>query len=302
MNIDEVRLHFDPNDVGLLNICLAIIMFSVALELRRSYFIDLIKQPRSAIAAWLSQTILIPLITLLFLYIAQPLPGIALGLLLVVCCPSGSVSNFMSLRAGGNAALAVSLTALFALLAPISLPLLFAAWSSCYAPATDLLKSVSVNSLDMFRTTFWVMALPLLLGIGIAERYTALAMRLSKFMNPLSLLILALFIGVALHANWSIFVPYSLQIAVPVAILNAISMLAAYWFTKLLRLPQADRRTITIESGIHNTGLSLALIFTFFDGLGSMALIAAWWGIWDLITGMLLTQYWRYRSQLSSRS
>jgi BASS family bile acid:Na+ symporter len=293
MNIDEVRLHFDPHDVGLLNICLALIMFSVALELRREHFVALRQQPRAALVAWLSQTLLIPLLTLLFLYLAQPLPGIGLGLILVVCCPSGSVSNFMSLQAKGNAALAVSLTALFALLAPITLPLLFGLWSKCYLPAADLLRSVSVNSADMFRTTFWVMGLPLLLGILVAERYTVLAGQLSRFMRPLSLLILALFIIVALRANWSVFVPYAWQIALPVALLNAASMVLAYGFAQLFRLSEPDRRTITIESGIHNTGLSLALIFSFFDGLGSMALIAAWWGIWDLVAGMLLVQYWQ---------
>lgn len=293
MTIDQVRLHFDPHDIGLLNLCLGLIMFSVALELRRSHFVSLAARPRSVAVALVSQSLLIPLITLVYLYAVRPLPGIALGLLLVACCPSGSVANFMSLRAGGNGALAVSLTALFALLAPLSLPLLFGFWSGGYAPAADLLRSIAVDSTDMLRTTLCVLGLPLLAGMFVSERFSALAVRLSRVMRPLSLLILGLFIALALRANWSVFVPYAGQIAVPVALLNGLGMAGGYGLARLCRLSEPDCRTISIESGVHNTGLSLALIFGFFDGLGSMALIAAWWGIWDLISGLLLAQYWR---------
>ena len=71
---------------------------------------------------------------------------------------------------------------------------------------------------------------------------------------------------------------------------------AGYGLAKLFRLPELDCRALAFESGIHNTALGLLLIFRFFDGLGGMALIAAWWGIWDLITGYALAAYWRRTS------
>ena len=66
-----------------------------------------------------------------------------------------------------------------------------------------------------------------------------------------------------------------------------------YGLGRLFRLPESDCRTLTFEAGVHNTALGLLLIFQFFDGLGGMALVAAWWGIWDLVTGIGLALWWR---------
>lgn len=290
--IDQVHLHFGQDNVWLLNICLGIIMFGVALELRLSHFRDLLRAPKSALVAWASQLLLVPLLTLALLYVLHPVPSVALGMILVVCCPSGSVSNFLSLTARGNAALAVSLSTTFALFAPLTLPLMFSFWVSGYAPAATLSKTVSVGAVDMFRTVFLLLGLPLALGMTLSARLPQFAVRLSKPLRWISLLILLAFIGVSLVGNWQHFVPHAPFLVGIVALHNALALLGGYLFAQLFSLPEPDARTICLESGIHNTGLSLALVFSFFDGLGGMAMIAAWWGIWDMISGMALAHFW----------
>ena len=73
---------------------------------------------------------------------------------------------------------------------------------------------------------------------------------------------------------------------------NFLAFLSGFLSSKIFRIPERELRAITIEVGIQNSGLGLILIFNFFDGLGGMALIAAWWGIWHIITGLTLAFYW----------
>ena len=80
-----------------------------------------------------------------------------------------------------------------------------------------------------------------------------------------------------------------------VAIHNGLGLGNGYWMGRLFKLPELDCRTLAFEAGVHNTALGLLLIFKFFNGLGGMALIAAWWGIWDLVTGMSLAYFWKKR-------
>ena len=83
------------------------------------------------------------------------------------------------------------------------------------------------------------------------------------------------------------------QVALFVFVLNALALTLGYYSAKLARLPEADRRAVSFEVGIQNSGFGLALVFNFFGGLGGMAIVAAWWGIWHLIAGTALATWWR---------
>ena len=100
---------------------------------------------------------------------------------------------------------------------------------------------------------------------------------------------------VALTANFDNLVKYFMVMAYIVLIHNAVALFSGYVFGKSMGLAERDSRTISIETGIQNSGLGLILIFNFFDGLGGMAYIAALWGIWHLISGLLIALYWSRR-------
>lgn len=76
---------------------------------------------------------------------------------------------------------------------------------------------------------------------------------------------------------------------------NGVGLLGGFGFAKLMKLPKLDARAISIETGIQNSALALILIFNFFDGKGGMALIAAWWGIWHILSGLTLAAFWSRR-------
>jgi BASS family bile acid:Na+ symporter len=93
--------------------------------------------------------------------------------------------------------------------------------------------------------------------------------------------------------NWDFFLKYVGRVVLFVFLLNAFALLTGYFTARIARLPEADRRAVALEVGIQNSGFGLALVFTFFGGLGGMAIVAAWWGIWHIVVGTTLASIWR---------
>ena len=109
--IDEITLNFSPGSLMLLNAILAVVMFSIAIDLKPGDFQRLARAPRALIVGLMSQFVVLPVLTYGLVVVMQPRASIALGLILVAACPGGNISNFITHRAGGNAALSVSMTA-----------------------------------------------------------------------------------------------------------------------------------------------------------------------------------------------
>ena len=292
MPIDEIRLNFDQGSLWILNLCLAIIMFGVALNLRPADFINVLKTPRSALTGIISQFVLLPFLTWLLIIIVRPEPSLALGMIMVASCPGGNISNFMTHLAGGNTALSISLTAVSTFGAIVMTPLNLQFWGGLYQPSALLLRTVQVNFFDLFQTIALILAIPLIAGMIFRHYHQTIALRISSWLKPLSMLIFAMFVVVALGSNWHYFLTYIDKVLLLVLMHNALGLLLGFYSAKIAGLNLSDQKTITIETGIQNSGLGLLLIFTFFDGLGGMAIIAAWWGIWHIISGTGLSFFW----------
>jgi BASS family bile acid:Na+ symporter len=133
-----------------------------------------------------------------------------------------------------------------------------------------------------------MLVLPLCLGILLNARKPDIAERIRR---PLQLLSMGIFIGfivLALAANWNFFLAFAGAVAGLVIVHNALAFGGGYFTATLARVSAYDRRAITIETGVQNSGLGLILIFAFFNGLGGMAVVAAFWGIWHAISGLAL--------------
>jgi len=293
--IDAVRLNFSPESLMLLNAILSIVMFSIALDLRVSDFGALMRAPKALLTGLVSQFLMLPALTFAMLSVTNPQPSIALGLILVAACPGGNISNFITHRAGGNAALSVSMTGIATLAAILFTPLNVAFWGSLYAPTRDLLRQTTLDPVSIAITVFFMLILPLILGIALNSRKPELAARIRKPMQSLSMVIFIGFIVLALAANWSFFLGYVAAVAGLVVLHNALALAGGYLTATLMGLSDYDRRAITIETGIQNSGLGLVLIFAFFGGLGGMAVAAAFWGIWHAISGLALASLWSRR-------
>ncbi len=292
-DLDSISLNFSSDDLLLLNLALALIMYGVALDLRFEDFKYLVKNPKGFFLGIFSQFILLPFLTWCLISVIQPPPSVALGMFLVAACPGGNVSNFLTNYAKGNTALSVSLTGFSTVLAIITTPLNFALWAGLYSPTASMLKEISLDYQDVFFTVSLILGIPLILGILTHQYATGFAEKASKVLKPLSLVIFAAFVIVAFIGNLDLFLKYISMIFLWVLAHNTVGLSAGYFTGKVFRLPFADVKTLTIETGIQNSGLGLVLIFTYFDGLGGMAIITAWWGIWHLISGITIASIWK---------
>ncbi len=290
-DIDAIALNFSPASLTLLNAILAIVMFSIALDLKPADFYNVTRAPKSLLVGLASQFVVLPALTFLMIIVVEPRPSIALGLILVAACPGGNISNFITHRAGGNTALSVSMTA-FATMGAIALtPFNIAFWGSLYAPTNALLTRTAIDPWQVALTLSLMLALPLCAGIALNSIKPGFAARIRKPMQWLSMIIFVAFVLLALAANWNFFLNFAGMVALLVVLHNALALSGGFAVATLAGVSAYDRRAIMIETGIQNSGLGLILIFAFFGGLGGMAVVAAFWGIWHAITGIALASY-----------
>ena len=290
--VDQLKLNFSQDSLLLLNITLAFIMFGVALQLKSDNFKEVFRNPRSVIIGILSQFILLPAGTFLLVQVYHPVPSIALGMFLVAACPGGNISNFISSLSRSNTELSISLTAFSTIGAVIMTPVNFTFWAGLDSSTSAILRKISLDPVSMFQTVFVLLCIPLVAGIFVSRKFPGITQKIRSPIRMISLVIFFAYIVVALTANFNALLKYFMVMAYIVFIHNAMALVSGYVFGKSLGLAERDSRTISIETGIQNSGLGLILIFNFFDGLGGMAYIAALWGIWHLISGLMIAAYW----------
>ncbi len=292
MDLDQVRLNFSPAGLTALNAVLALVMFGIALDLDVAGFRRLREAPRAAIAGLVAQFIAFPAATWLLIRLLHPAPSVALGMLLISACPGGNMSNFLTHLAKGNTALSISLTALSTAAALFFTPANLAFWGALDPGTAALLRNIRLDPVELFTTFFIIILFPLAIGRFVATRAPDLARKLRTPMKVTSIAFFVLFVAIALRLNWESFQRYVVYVAGYVALQDTIALALGYALAASLRLPEADRRAIAMECGIRNSGLGLILIFKFFDGLGGMAIVAAWWGVWHILSGLLLATAW----------
>lgn len=294
MDIDSLRLNFSEGGLLFMNITLAAIMFGVALEIKIENFKNIVNYPKSAILGVGSQFILLPALTFVLVLILNPPPSIAMGMILISACPGGNVSNFISSLAKANVALSVSLTAIATLAATLLTPINYAVWGGMYVKysqrALHLNIPIEIDFLQMAQTVFILLGLPLILGMWVGNRFPEFTKRYLKHIKIASVVLYLSFIFGALYANLAFMGRVLIPVAVLILILNAQTLFTGYLVGTIGRVSRADRRSLSIETGIQNSGLALILIFNpkLFDANGGMAFMAAWWGIWQMISGLLL--------------
>lgn len=291
-SIDDARLVFDAGGMWVLNAIIGLIMFGIALDLRPADFKRLLLQPKGPLIGLTAQFLLLPAATFLMVWIIRPHPSIALGCLIVAACPGGNLSNFVTYLAKGNAALSLTMTAVSTAAALVMTPLNVSFWGSLLPETAAIMREVAVDPLEILAVITLILGIPLCAGMAFAYRFPNAADKLHKPFKWGAILFFLAFVAFVFTRNWALFVEYIGWIAGIVLLQNLLAFGVGYALARAGRLAPRDRRAVTIEVGIQNSALALVLIFTFFDGLGGMALIAGWWGIWHIIAGLTLAGLW----------
>ena len=299
--LDTIRLHFNQESINLMNIAIAFIMFGVALNIKPQHFKTLFFNPKPVLLGVITQYILLPALTFVLVIVLRPSTAVAMGMILVAACPGGNVSNLISSISKSNVTLSVSLTAITTVMSLFMTPFNFAFWGGLYAKHSPLLVPISIDPVEMFRTVFLILGIPVILGMFVGMKFPKFTRKVDKSVQAASVIFFAGFIVAALAGNFNLFLRYIHLIFFLVLIHNGLAFLSGYFLPKSLGVNEINCRTISIETGIQNSGLGLALIFNpkIFPpelNLGGMAFIAAWWGIWHIVAGLILAFYWRRRA------
>ena len=293
--LDAIKLNFNETGLTVMNITIAFIMFGVALGIKRENFILISKSPKPVIIGLIAQFLLLPAITYLLVILLKFPVSISLGMLLVASCPGGNISNFMTSMAKGNVALSVTLTAFSDLLSIIMTPLNFVFWSELYISTVPLANPVEIPWQHVFQTIIILMGIPLVAGLWFARRFPKITEKIFKPIKWASVIAFLGFVTGAVIANFGHFLNYFFLLLPIVLVHNATAFGIGNGISRVSFLSVLDRKTITIETGIQNSGIALVLIFNkhiFPDGYGGIAFIAAMWGIWHIISGLLLSTWW----------
>ena len=312
-SLDAVNLNLGSGTGLVMSIVLALIMFGIALGIKGETLKNVFVHPKSILTGVFLQWFGLPLVTFLLIIALNPMltPMVCLGMLLVASCPGGNISNFMSSFAKGNIELSVSMTAVATVFAPVITPFNFWFWGNAYLKFASLRGTLTIPQLEIpfseiFKTVFIILGIPIVLGMLFAHYFPKATEKIKK---PFSIFSIAVFIVMVLGMfipNWQLFIKYIIFIFVLVLIHNALAFGTGFTGASLMRIPRKDRRSITIEVGIQNSGLGLTLLLNpaIFKpeiwnnpeaGImyGGMLFVTAWWGIWHIISGLTLASIFR---------
>ena len=310
-NLDALNVTMNGGST-LLNVVLAFVMFGVALGIKPATFVDIIKNPKSILTGILCQLVLLPALTLVFIMICGNWisPMIALGMILVASCPGGNISNFITSLSRGNSELSVSLTAFNTAACIFTTPLNFAFWGKLYLNfagnrSISTLPDLEIPLGDIFQSIFIIMGIPLILGILCGQYLPKVTKFLKKPLQHLSIIVFIAMVIIIFKGNFDVFMQAIQYIFLIVLIHNLLALGIGFSTSTLLKLPYKDRRTITIETGIQNSGLGLILLLNpnifpetgAWANNGGMLVITAWWGVWHIISGLTLAFAWRLRGR-----
>ena len=304
--LNGITINFGEGGMMIVNIILAFVMFGVALGIKPQTFKDVFTKPKSVIVGVLLQWVALPAVTFAIALALSPVitPMIALGMILVASCPGGNISNFMSSLSKGNVELSVSMTAITTAAAPFITPLNFFFWGSLYSQIISIkgdIPTLVIPFFPMLEQILLLLGVPIVLGLIFSHYFPNATKKITK---PALVLSIVLFFGmviVSFAQNFQLFLDNIFYVFFIVLIHNASALGAGYLGGTLAKVPLRDRRSLTVETGIQNSGLGLVLLFNpaifpaeiWHGHYGGMLFITAWWGIWHIISGLSVSYLFR---------
>ena len=297
--IDGIEVTLNAGGMNTINIVLAFVMYGVALGIKPATFVQVFTKPRSLFLGMACQLVLLPAFTfLLTLAFGNSITWtMALGMILVASCPGGNISNFMTSLSKGNVELSVSLTAVSTSLAILMTPFNFWLYGNLYLHTANIAGEVPTLAIplwDVFKTIFILLGIPLALGILTAQYLPKVADVLKKPLQYLSILFFLAMVVLSFTGNLEAFMKCIKYIFLVVLVHNFLALSIGFGVGSLFKVPRKDRRTLTIETGIQNSGLGLVLLlgtplFANFPPHGGTLVITAWWGVWHIISGLTVS-------------
>jgi BASS family bile acid:Na+ symporter len=264
---------------------LGIVMFGMGVGLRVENFIAVLRRPTPVILGLGLQFLMMPLAGWLLALLSGLSPQLAAGMILVGCSPGGTASNVICYLARGDVALSITLTACSTLLAILATPLLMLLYAG---------ETVDVPALGMLQTIFWIIFLPVALGIGINHMFHGSMEGIRCVFPMVSVFAIVFIITIIVALNHQQLADVAAVMFLLVILHNLAGLAGGYWVSRWLGQDRRVCRTLAIEVGMQNSGLAVALAVKYFSV--AAALPGALFSIWHNLSGAMLAGYWNRRA------
>ena len=264
-----------------INYLLGVVMFGMGLTLNLKDFKIVFSRPKDVIIGCLAQFTIMPLLALGLSKAFQLDEALALGVVLVGCCPGGTASNVITYLAKGDLALSVGMTGVSTLLAPLLTPLLTWALAG---------KSVDVDVAGMLLSILWVVILPIVVGLIVKALWPKFTERATDYLPAFSSIAIATIVAIIIAANANKLLAGGLVIVIVVILHNLFGLTLGYMIGRLLELADPKKRAISIEVGMQNSGLASSLATLHFAAYPMATIPGAIFSVWHNISGALVAR------------
>jgi len=288
------QVYYNASSQWILNIVLASMILGIALDIHIRDFKAVSKMPKAIISGLVAQFFILPAITGGLTLILELPAGIELGMILVASCPGGAISNFITHLSNGNTALSISMTAVASSAAIFMMPFNFIFWAGINPETAAMMKAINVSGMSLFINLFFVLAIPLTIGLLLRHRFANFASKLHHLLKYTSIIALIGFILIAIYRNSEAFLSHFGFIFSLVFFHNALALSLGFLAGWTLKLSTRDIKATTIEVGMQNSSLAIAIVFSQFNGEAGMALISAFWGTWHIASGLIIAVIFRH--------
>lgn len=270
--------------VSWINWMLGCVMFGMGMTLRLDDFKIVFTRPKDIIIGCLAQFTIMPLIAWLLTVLFRLPADLAVGVILVGCCPGGTASNVITYLAKGDLALSVGMTAVSTLLAPLLTPALTWLLAGTYA---------DVDTLSMLLSIVEVVILPIIAGLVLRRFIPRIVDHVSIYLPAFSSICIALIVAAIVAANSSKLISCGAIVIAVVILHNIMGYALGYSIGWLLRLTHPKRTAICIEVGMQNSGLACSLATQHFAALTMTTVPGAVFSVWHNISGAILAKVFR---------
>ncbi|TGK02708.1 bile acid:sodium symporter family protein [Leptospira langatensis] len=281
-------MQFGVVEKALLPTLLAIVMLGMGFGLAISDFRRIFTTPLQTLVGTLGHFVIMPLAAYVVVLLLGLEYELALGVILVGSCPSGTTSNLINYLAKGDVALAVVITSLSTLLCPILTPIIVTFFGSLLDSSGG--KVMEISFLEMLKTVIVIIVVPITIGMSVKHRFPNFAKQIEKPYKIFSILFLVFVVVFVTYKNREEFWNMVALVGFAVILHNTFGFVVGYLVPKLLRLGERQSRTISIEVAIQNTTLGMTLAIQFFGP--KVALPSAIFSIWMYITGLIMALVW----------
>jgi bile acid:Na+ symporter, BASS family len=295
-SIDQIPLNFSPGIGIAVAVMVGFLVFAVSLDLTWEELLRVIKRAKAPLIGLIAQFGILPAVAFVVgMYLIEE-PSIALGLLLVTCCPGGALSNYLTRVARGNVATSISMTTVSTLFSIVLTPILFTVWASMNSSTHGVLQDIRMDPHQVIMTLLLMLVIPVTAGMLLHAKRPGTANRIRGITRHIAGIVFAIIVATIIGSNFKSLTQLAQVALLPVLLTFLISVGLGWGLGLLAGLMAADRRAVTIEVAFQNVALAIGLGITFFPSIAGIAAVAILWGIVHLTLGFGLAITWDFIS------